>query len=87
MPNPDMKFSLQPPWKFFLARLFGKKIEQINEYDQTLLVGYQWRGQMYISKIELLREMKDKPNDDVSSRVVRGAFPSVHKRRTPDGGS
>jgi hypothetical protein len=63
MPNPDMKFSLQPQWKFWLAKRFGKPITQINMYDQTRLEGYMWRGQMYITKIELMVDLANKQGE------------------------
>lgn len=63
MPNPDMKFSLQPRWKFFLAWMLGTKTQEVNVYDQTLLIGYRWGGVLYIKKIEPLCERNNHGND------------------------
>jgi hypothetical protein len=58
----EMNFphSLEPRWKFWLARLFGKRqlgLDHIAE-DRTVFVieGKYWRGRLYILKYHALKE-------------------------------
>lgn len=57
----------EPPWKFFLARLFGERVlacDHVADKEICMIEGAMWRGRMYILKYTMV----EIPND----RIYRG---------------
>lgn len=43
----------QPRWKFWMARMFGKKVmaaDHIKDNEAVVIEGREWRGHLYIIK-------------------------------------
>ncbi len=54
-----MPHTFQPRWKFWMARIFGKRIiacDHITGKVACIIEGRQWRGHLYIIKYQMVKE-------------------------------